>query len=653
MRPFKKKRLVGAPDRSAGFLSRLRRDTRGNVLALVALWLLPLAAFSGSAIDMGRIYAVKLRLQQACDSGVLAGRKSMVGTTLDTSATGQAQTFFKNNFRYDSTLNKGWFSTTNVTFTPQLSSDIQVNGTASATVPMTLMAIFGQTSKTITVTCQARYDVADADLMFVLDTTGSMACLTSDSQSTCDSYATSNVVKNSDGSYSVTEKSGSTAAAKSRIQNLREAVATFYTTLTGPADPSTHFRFGFVPYSATVNVGSLLPRSYMATSNWTYQTRWQLPDVTNGSATSVTTTNTQAQCSALAGYSPYTTNPGNWNSSTAAGYTRTLTTFVSWTKTGSPSSGSPPGTCITSVQPYRAVFRYGPKQLDVTAYAGGSIVTNPSALDGDTSTWNGCIEERATTASASFSASSAPPDLDVDSAPTSDETTKWRPMWPDAEYARSVSGATATEDSSAYRTSLARFQYGTGFGTYEIAHVLNEVPCPRSAQRLRTMSLSDVNTYLQASNGFRPYGVTYHDVGMTWGTRLLSPNGMFASDTSTWPGHNAPNRYIIFLTDGLMEPDAYAYTSHGMEQWDQRVTGGSTSNLNAYHSSRFATACQIAKNHNITIFLIAYASSITSLSSQMQGCASPGQTYIATDSVALNAAFGQIAKQVALLRISK
>ena len=178
----------------------------------------------------------------------------------------------------------------------------------------------------------------------------------------------------------------------------------------------------------------------------------------------------------------------------------------------------------------------------------------------------------------------------------------------------------------------------------------NELPCPKVAQRLQTMTASQITSYLSASNGFKPYGVTYHDYGMTWGTRLLSPNGIFKADTAAWPGHNPPNRYIIFLTDGDMETDAYAYTAHGMENWDKRAAGNSPSNLTTYHNNRFTTACTIAKNHNITIFVIAYAQTMTT---QLQACASPNQAYYASDTASLNTAFGSIAKQVAMLRISK
>jgi Flp pilus assembly protein TadG len=167
-----KKRVI---EETVGFLGRLRRDVRGNTLALMAALLIPLAALSGSAVDLARVYAVKTRLQQACDAGALAGRKMMTGSdVLDASDTGPAQTFFKNNF------NQGWFKTNQVSFTVAKTSDGQVSGAATATVPMTVMTMFGMGARTVNVTCEARFDVADADIMFVLDTTGSMACTTSD-----------------------------------------------------------------------------------------------------------------------------------------------------------------------------------------------------------------------------------------------------------------------------------------------------------------------------------------------------------------------------------------------------------------------------------------------------------------------------------------
>jgi len=609
-----------------GFLSRLRRDVRGNTLAFMAALLVPLAALSGSAVDVARMYAVKTRLQQACDAGALAGRKSMTADgTLDTSATGPAQSFFKNNFQ------NGWFSANSVTFTPTKTAEGQVAGTASAVVPMAVMGMFGAGPRTVNVTCEARYDVADADIVFVLDTTGSMSCLTSDSVSTCNSYAvsSSSVVQNSDGSYSVKEKSGS------RIDGLRSAVATFYTTLTSQADPTTHFRFGFVPYAATVNVGGLLDTNYL-NQTWSYQTRTPV-ESNNGTATVTTTTNTsQTACNALAGKT-YSTDK-----SSSTPYTGTSTSVV-WT---SPSNG----TCKKTVQPLKISFHYAQSStpIDVSGYIAslttGVGVTNPAMIDGSTSVWAGCIEERYTTPGTANPSTSNPPlDLDVDTTPTNTNS-RWAPWWPEVEFWRNNA---TSEDSATYREYWAR---STTAGDTS-GRTGNQIGCPKAARRLQTMTATDITNYLSAANGFRPYGYTYHDIGITWGTRLLSPNGIFKADTQAWSGHNPPNRYIVFLTDGDMETSTTVYGAHGMEGFDKRVLGSaSTSNLTTYHNNRFAAACTIAKNHNITIFVIAYAQTMTTT---LQNCASPGQAYYASDTAALNTAFSAIAKQVAMLRLSK
>ena len=54
--------------RGGGFLTRLRRDIRGNTLAIVGAALVPICAMIGSGVDMSRAYMAKTRLQSACDA---------------------------------------------------------------------------------------------------------------------------------------------------------------------------------------------------------------------------------------------------------------------------------------------------------------------------------------------------------------------------------------------------------------------------------------------------------------------------------------------------------------------------------------------------------------------------------------------------------
>lgn len=575
-------------------MTRLAQDRRGNTLAIMAAMLVPLAGFCGCALDSARLYVVKARLQQACDAGVLAGRKfmtdtSLTNTTLDATATAQAQTFFNNNFR------TGWFKTATASFTPTKTSNAQVAGTASAAVPMTIMSMFGVPTQTITVTCEATYDVADTDVIFVLDTTGSMACLPQDDDNTCNNYVgaagTTTYTRPADGTasgndsvagypgstaYYVPEKNGS------RISALRSAVLSFYDTMATAADPSTHIRYGFVTYTSTVNAGKAIMEispAYMvggsgsANTQWNYESRYQ---------------------------------------------------------TGT-SNGQP-------------TWQYQQLNFDVRNFVAGNSVTDPSKTNGATNRWTGCIEERKTTAgTTTFNQSSLPYDLDPDLAPNTNIDTQWRPMWPELFYARwnygSTSTATSTGDSSSHPNIGSTSYYQSGY-----------VSCGKPVSRLDVMSRTEVSNYVNATD-FRPIGGTYHDTGMIWGMRLLSPSGIFANDTKPWPGRQAPNRVIVFLTDGDMAPNTSIYGMYGNEYYDRRVSGGDFNNLKAYHNARFLAECNAARTRNIQVWTVTIDSSATT---EMKSCATTNnQALYTTTGSGLSTAFSNIAKQVAMLRVSQ
>ncbi|KQM41387.1 pilus assembly protein [Sphingomonas sp. Leaf10] len=212
--------------RPGGFLTRLARDRTGNTLAMMAFAMIPLIGMVGSAIDTARVFYVKVRLQQACDAGALAGRKFMNGTEFNDAARLQAQAFFANNFQ------AGMMASADPAFTPVKTDQGQVAATASVTVPMTLMRMFGFEPVTVRVACEAKLEIPNLDVMFVLDTTGSMT----------DTNA------------------GDTA---DRITGLRQAVMNFYDTLDRAKKPGTLIRYGAVPYSSNVNVGMLLRPEWM------------------------------------------------------------------------------------------------------------------------------------------------------------------------------------------------------------------------------------------------------------------------------------------------------------------------------------------------------------------------------------------------------
>lgn len=606
------------------FLNRLRRDRRGNTLALMAAMLVPMMALAGSAVDVARLYVVKVRLQQACDAGVLAGRKAMISSptnTYDANAQTQATSFFNNNFT------SGWMTTNTVSFNAAATADNQLAGTAQATVPMALMSIFGIAPSALTVSCTARYDTADTDVMFVLDTTGSMACPPSQPDS-CGQPTVSYTRPDGTTSYYVQPASGS------RIAALQSAVMTFYDTVASTMDSSSHIRYGFVTYTSTVNAGyavTALSPSYMV-SNWTYDTRTPVAgpagDVNNGGSSSTTTSGvSQTECNNQAGRSPAT----GYISGAATVYT------TSWNSNGSK--------CTVTSQPVAMSWKYAYQSLDVSQLTTGAYVTDPTKITGAQVKWQGCLEERDTTVSSTFDPNNPTPDIDPDLVPTSDST-RWRPMWPDVIYYRgnnttitaSGSGPPAGDNSSYYAYANPSLTYlKSGY-----------MVCGKPVSRLAPMSRSDVYNYVYASD-FVPWGGTYHDTGMIWGLRLLSPTGLFAADTAAWPNRNPPNRYIVFMTDGNMATNSSIYGMWGWETYDKRTTGG-TLNGDTVHNARFLATCQEAKNRNITVFVV----SVKAVpDTNLNACASSGTAYFASDSASLTAAFQTIAKQVAMLRLSQ
>ncbi len=627
----------------------------------MAATMIPLIGFAGSAIDMARLYVVKARLQQACDAGVLAGRKTMtdmtMATPLDPTATKTAQTFFANNFR------GGWFQNTNAVFTPTKATQgtsafaNEVYGTANVNVPMTLMQFFGVQPVQLAVTCQAIYDTGDTDVMFVLDVTGSMSCYPSDPDSCATQGAQFTRDDNTLGYYNP-EKPATTdsnnAPMYAKLESLRRAVLQFDSTIRPviAADPTSHIRYGFVPYNSAVNIGYQIPSGYLQNTNWTYQSRQPNRDYNFGSTSNFTLTGIPKTTCVAQRYpaTGYVQSGPTWNNSY---YSAMYYTPTSW-------NGTNGGTCSGTQQPLRAVWRYQPYTLDVSQYATGNAINNPSRLDGSTSKWRGCVEEVNTIPASSFSLSSLPDDLNPDFIPSS-PSDKWRPMWQDAVWYRSQSPQDVNDDqiSEDYNSPFGYWQYyamqaGMGYNySYGITHLWDQysfAACPKAAQRLTQMSASQVQSYVY-DNDFKPGGGTYHDVGMNWGTRMLSPNGVFASDTAAWPGRPAPRRAIIFLTDGGMAPVQQIYGEYGLEQFDQRVdAGGNSSTDLANHTARFRIECDAAKARGITVYTIALGTAVTS---DLTYCASPGQSFSAYNTTALTQAFSTIAQRLSSLRINQ
>ena len=150
-------------------------------------------------------------------------------------------------------------------------------------------------------------------------------------------------------------------------------------------------------------------------------------------------------------------------------------------------------------------------------------------------------------------------DLDLDHVPTAgDSTGMWRPMYPGRIFARALKWNNTGAFSTTVVTTTDEF-YNPQIG--DTAH------CPNPAQRLAEMDDGDVDAYLAS---LRVGGSTYHDIGMIWAARLLSPTGLFAAENADMSPKRRTTRHLIFLTDGQTSSLDISYSSYGVEPIAQR-----------------------------------------------------------------------------------
>lgn len=634
--------LLKASSSPRGLLARLRDDETGNALMLTVAAMIPLAGLVGSGIDMGRLYATKTRLQHACDATVLAGRKIMKGNVISGEVNTYSKQFFKSNFpdsKYGS-------STSTIALSP--GADGELVGKANAKVPMSLMKIFGANDQELKVSCSAKLNVSNTDIMMVLDTTGSMEL--------------------------VNPKDSS-----SRIVALREAVKKFYTTMETVKSDLTKIRYGFVPYSQTVNVGHLLKPDWIK-DKWTYQSRKPDKSITNTGEIGMWWS-TDSWSVISGSYSETFSNLPLENCVATAANTYTATGSQRL-RTDTPYAGPPAGTRTEYWQdytengyyywvdqtptqcklwkrtynnykttyhvvgiPYQYAdwtsyqWSYEPVEYDVSGLTVGGTIPSQTgwAFANRDIPWNGCIEERATVKKlAYYPIPSDAYDMQIDLVPTSDPKTQWAPWLPDLIWTRQdITNLDKNKFTSQYDTqNLSTYKSG--------AHAV----CPQKAQKLAEISASELESYLSS---LVPSGKTYHDIGMVWGARLLSEKGLFASENA---GANV-SRHLIFMTDGDTDTAIEDYDAYGISGIDRRRAADlfslPTKVLGDIEVAiRFSALCKDVKAKNMTVWVIAFGTSLTKM---LEECASPGKSFQAANASELNDAFAKIASDIAQLRL--
>lgn len=639
------------------FLRTILHDRTANTIAIAAASMVPIIAMVGGGIDASRYYMAASRMQNACDAGALAARRAMIDDTFTSEHRQIGLNFFDQNF------NDGMFMTENRQRNYTSDGEGVVTGTASGRLPTTLMGIFGFSDLGISVSCSAEINISNTDIMFVLDVTGSMNC------------PDNNIAGCTNGNNNNVE------ASNSLIVGLRNAVMGFYDTVELSTSASAQVRYGLLPYAQTVNVGFDIPRQYMADTHsyqsrvprfqnvtrWTSysdQVEWLPRSTTNFGTTNTdnyrffnasndpsrTDWNDYDRCENMDGKT-YWVGDEQWqvlsdeyrlnvwsggSSSQRAGcrgrvrklrqvttlefrdyiYCRVTPGVANQCGTANPA-GSPAGWEAVDLSTL-----YDDNRIDMPTGTGGAM---------QTITWEGCIEEANSVNVASFNPlPTGANDLNINLIPST-EAQKWKPQLNNAVWRRFNSSNVAT---------TANVASGDNNGWRPFAN------CVRAARRLSEISRSDLQTYV---NSLVAFGGTYHDIGMIWGARYISPRGIFAADNESAPNGDAIARHIVFMTDGALAPSGSIYSSYGIEPWDRRVTADGSTDQLARHEARFQAACRAARQENVTVWVVAFG---TTLTQSLTDCASPGRAYQANNNAALDAAFREIAQKIAALRLT-
>ncbi|MGB3167315.1 MAG: TadE/TadG family protein, partial [Alteraurantiacibacter sp.] len=623
-----------------GFLRRLKEDEAGNALMLSAAAMIPLVGVIGGGLDISRIYLVESRLQQACDSAALAARRELGGGTMDGTVPADikdtADNFFENNFR------TGMYGANNQKFTLSPGSETEMNGTASAKVPMTLMSVFGVDQHDISVTCSADLNLPNIDVMLVLDMSGSMS--------------------------------------GQRVKDLKAAVFDFYDEVMSTKPDGARVRIGVVPYSGAVNVGETLRTENPAflADSFEYQSRKaKFKKVSNNDGVNVGDKIEETWTTELLPRNPvqlaFADSPQyHWNKNNnkkrdeclayAGTYTSREWTYVITNPRWLPDywthwRNNQKAACQGDVYRYRIAeeadkkaetftdvfdkYVYDEYTFDISSFKLGQSVTTQTGSKGAnvTSSWNGCIEERQTNPQHVWNSIPADAyDLDINLVPdASNPATQWKPMWPQITYDR---GGPAKLETSTDKSTR-------GFNCPGAAMKLTEFPLEGSARNTL------FENYVKALN---PGGGTMHDIGMIWGARFISPNGIFASDNATAPNGDPIARHIIFMTDGEMGANPVNTTSYGNYDMDGRGAGFAASGawkeaqLATIHNSRLDALCNRIKNNNITIWTVSFH---YPLNQHTEGCSTgTGRAFEPDDASSLSDAFKKIASSIAELRLT-
>ncbi|PLQ02498.1 vWA domain-containing protein [Cupriavidus pauculus] len=160
---------------------------RGQITLIAAALMIGLVGVAGLGIDGGMAYMTKARLNAAVDSAAVAGARAVTnGTTQaeQTAAARQAATdFFNANFKANYLKGSAALNTPSVTFDQ---GKVTIAVSATATMPLTMMKVLGFNNVAVAATSTTIRK--DLDMIFVIDSSGSMQPVWSTVRSNANSF---------------------------------------------------------------------------------------------------------------------------------------------------------------------------------------------------------------------------------------------------------------------------------------------------------------------------------------------------------------------------------------------------------------------------------------------------------------------------------
>ena len=668
-----------------GFFRRLIRDTTANTLAISAAAVLPMIGVIGGGVDASRMYMAKSRLQQACDSATLAARKKLGADSLTNGVIPSEIEETADNF-FDANFQTGTYGTKDTEYALSAPVGTRLDGVASTSIPTTLMAVFGFEDVEIDVECSADLNLPNIDIVLVLDNSGSMrnSRIVALKDAAFAFYDEIMAVKPEDARVriGIVPYSGGVNVGDMIMDLNSDYIADrwtyqsrepkFTSVLVDPGHPGSPGTEESTQLISDIYDWIPKPASNLGSTNFSG----------NGSSN-------HFRWRSNANHNQYGRDdcendyPGTYQVGSETWIISNLTFYNNaW---GNSGNSSWRGACYGRIQKYRVTpgsppipprppvydyvfdrYEYKPIVFDTSlfkqggvinetfAYVDGNRVRMPTGNQGAMASggrWGKCIEETTTVAATNFNPIPAGAnDLNIDLVPdASDPDTQWRPAWPEVTYNRGGPAVRTVTHAESQQTPFTNaWRLVPGNCPEARAWPLQEYDMDGSD---RNQDFENRINAMTAISG----QYTMHDLGMIWGGRMISPDGIFSATNSTAPNGEPISRHVIFMTDGLTEVSTGVTHGYGNYDMDGRFAGfaadgtWSTSDLLPIHNARLGAVCGQIKNKNVTLWTITFG---LPQNANTRNCASGDSRAFESDNRdELIANFRAIATNIAELRL--